>query len=119
ASLAGIATILIAGLLASAIGDAVAPPHVTEIAERRPPRCPPGHAPLLEPPPGAPPAPPPSARARRGPLGSARAIVSGSADPRCHAAGAGHVDMFLQAALPVETQSSKRAIRSSVRAPSQ
>ena len=49
ASLAGIATILIAGLLASAIGDAVAPPHVTEIAERRPPRCPPGHAPPLEP----------------------------------------------------------------------
>jgi predicted tellurium resistance membrane protein TerC len=49
ASLAGIATILIAGLLASAIGDAVAPPHVTEIAGRRPPRCPPGHAPPLEP----------------------------------------------------------------------
>jgi tellurite resistance protein TerC len=48
-SLVGIAAILIAGLLASAIGDVVAPPHVTELAERRPPRCPPGHAPPLEP----------------------------------------------------------------------
>jgi TerC family integral membrane protein len=43
-SLAGIAAILVAGLLASVIGDRVAPPHVAEIAERRPPRCPPGHA---------------------------------------------------------------------------
>jgi tellurite resistance protein TerC len=49
ASLAGIAGILLAGLLASSIGDVVAPPHVTELAERRPPRCPPGHAPPLEP----------------------------------------------------------------------
>ena len=48
-SLVGIAAILIAGLLASVIGDVVAPPHVTEIAERRPPRCPPGYVPPLEP----------------------------------------------------------------------
>src|SRR3954447_6309300 len=64
-SLAVIAAILLAGLLASAIGDVVAPPHVTELAERRPPRCPPGRA--------------RSARARRSALGSARAVVSGSA----------------------------------------
>jgi hypothetical protein len=48
-SLAGIAAILLAGLLASVIGDVVAPPHVTELAERRPPRCPPGRAAPLEP----------------------------------------------------------------------
>jgi tellurite resistance protein TerC len=47
-SLAGIAAILVAGLLASAIGDRVAQPHVAELAERRPPRCPPGHAAPLE-----------------------------------------------------------------------
>jgi tellurite resistance protein TerC len=47
--LAGIAAILFAGLIASAIGDLVAPPHVTERAQRRPPRCPPGHAAPLEP----------------------------------------------------------------------
>jgi tellurite resistance protein TerC len=47
--LAGIAAILFAGLIASAIGDLVAPPHVTERAQRRPPRCPPGHAASLEP----------------------------------------------------------------------
>jgi tellurite resistance protein TerC len=48
-NLAAIAAILCAGLLASAIGDLVAPPHMTELAERRPPRCPPGHAAPLEP----------------------------------------------------------------------
>jgi len=48
-SLVGIAAILIAGLLASVIRDVVAPPHVTELAKRRPPRCPPGHAPRLKP----------------------------------------------------------------------
>jgi len=48
-SLAAIAAILLAGLAASAIGDLVAPPHVSEVAERRPPRCPPGHATPLEP----------------------------------------------------------------------
>jgi tellurite resistance protein TerC len=48
-SLAGIAAILLVGLLASVIGDVVAPPHVTELAERRPPRCPPGRAAPLEP----------------------------------------------------------------------
>jgi TerC family integral membrane protein len=42
-SLGAIAAILVAGLFASAIGDRVAPPHLTERAERRPPRCPPGH----------------------------------------------------------------------------
>jgi TerC family integral membrane protein len=47
-SLAAIVAILCAGLFASAIGDRVAPPHVTELAERRPPRCPPGHAAPLE-----------------------------------------------------------------------
>ncbi len=47
-SLAAIAAILLAGLAASAIGDRVAPPHVTELAERRPPRCPPAHAVPLE-----------------------------------------------------------------------
>ena len=47
-SLAAIAAILLVGVLASAIGDHVAPPHVTELAERRPPRCPPGHATLPE-----------------------------------------------------------------------
>jgi tellurite resistance protein TerC len=47
-SLAAIAAILLAGLFASAIGDLVAPPHVAELAERRPPRCPPGHAARLE-----------------------------------------------------------------------
>jgi tellurite resistance protein TerC len=44
ANLAAIAAIIFAGLFASAIGDLVAPPHVAELAERRPPRCPPGHA---------------------------------------------------------------------------
>jgi tellurite resistance protein TerC len=48
-SLAAIAAILVVGLLASAIGDRVAPPHVTELAERRPPRCPPAHPAPLEP----------------------------------------------------------------------
>jgi len=47
--LAGIAAILLAGLVASAIGDLVAPPHATDLAARRPPRCPPGHAAPLEP----------------------------------------------------------------------
>jgi TerC family integral membrane protein len=47
-SLTAIAAILLAGLLASAIGDLVAPPHVTERAARRPPRCPPGHVAPLE-----------------------------------------------------------------------
>ena len=42
--LAAIAAILFVGLVASAIGDLVAPPHVTERAARRPPRCPPDHA---------------------------------------------------------------------------
>jgi tellurite resistance protein TerC len=42
AGLAGIAAILIAGVVASLIGDRVAPPHAAERAERRPPRCPPG-----------------------------------------------------------------------------
>jgi tellurite resistance protein TerC len=41
ASLAAIAAILAAGLLASAIGDRLAPPPEHELAERRPPRCPP------------------------------------------------------------------------------
>jgi hypothetical protein len=44
-----LAAILFAGLPASTIGDLVAPPHVTELAKRRPPRCPPGHAAPLEP----------------------------------------------------------------------
>ena len=48
AGLAAIAAILCAGLIASAIGDLVAPPHVSELEERRPPRCPPGHAGPLE-----------------------------------------------------------------------
>jgi tellurite resistance protein TerC len=43
-SLAAIAAILAVGLAASAIGDLVAPPHGAELAERRPPRCPPAHA---------------------------------------------------------------------------
>src|SRR6476646_4792221 len=47
--LAAIAAILFVGLVASAIGDLVAPPHVTERAARRPPRCPPDHAGPLEP----------------------------------------------------------------------
>jgi tellurite resistance protein TerC len=47
-SLAAIAAILIAGVLASAIGDLVRHP-TAELAERRPPRCPPGHAGPLEP----------------------------------------------------------------------
>jgi tellurite resistance protein TerC len=59
-SLAVIAAILIVGLFASAIGDLVAPPHVTELAERRPPRCPPGHAGPLEPVPARPAEPGPS-----------------------------------------------------------
>ena len=41
--LAAIAAIVFAGLVASAIGDLVAPPHETERAARRPPRCPPDH----------------------------------------------------------------------------
>ena len=49
AGLAAIAAILLAGLVASAIGDRIAPPHAAELAERRPPRCPPGHAGTLEP----------------------------------------------------------------------
>ncbi len=40
---------VVALVLPSAIGDVVAPPHVAERAERRPPRCPPGHAAPLEP----------------------------------------------------------------------
>jgi tellurite resistance protein TerC len=43
ASLAVIVGILIVGLLASVIGDRVAPPAESSHAERRPPRCPPGH----------------------------------------------------------------------------
>jgi tellurite resistance protein TerC len=45
ASLAGIAAILAAGLLASWIADRLAPPPERERAERRPPRCPPALAP--------------------------------------------------------------------------
>ena len=45
ASLAGIAAILAVGLLASWIGDRLAPPPGPERAERRPPRCPPAVAP--------------------------------------------------------------------------
>jgi tellurite resistance protein TerC len=48
-SLAAIAAILFAGVFASVIGDLVAPPHVSEFAERRPPRCPPARAAPLEP----------------------------------------------------------------------
>jgi tellurite resistance protein TerC len=43
ASLAVIIAILAVGLLASLIGDRMAPPPAGERAERRPPRCPPGH----------------------------------------------------------------------------
>jgi len=42
--LAGIAAILLLGLVASEVGDRVAPPHAIERAARRPPRCPPDHA---------------------------------------------------------------------------
>jgi tellurite resistance protein TerC len=45
ASLAGIAAILAAGLLASWIADRLAPPPESKRAERRPPRCPPALAP--------------------------------------------------------------------------
>jgi tellurite resistance protein TerC len=45
ASLAGIAAILGVGLLASWIADRLAPPPGPELAERRPPRCPPAIAP--------------------------------------------------------------------------
>jgi tellurite resistance protein TerC len=44
-----IAAILFAGLVASLIGDRVVPPDATELAQRRPPRCPPGHASRFEP----------------------------------------------------------------------
>jgi tellurite resistance protein TerC len=43
ASLAVIVGILAVGLLASVIGDRVAPPPEPARSERRPPRCPPGH----------------------------------------------------------------------------
>jgi TerC family integral membrane protein len=44
-ALAAIAAILCGGLVASWIGDRVAPPPERARAERRPPRCPPRHAP--------------------------------------------------------------------------
>src|SRR6185437_5329825 len=45
ASLVGIAAILGIGVVASLIGDRVAPPPEPELEERRPPRCPPAVAP--------------------------------------------------------------------------
>jgi tellurite resistance protein TerC len=47
--LTAIAAILFAGVVASVIGDHVVPPQATALAQRRPPRCPPGHASRFEP----------------------------------------------------------------------